>query len=95
MPRRIPFASRDTRKPRGLIDSTQHLRKARCWRADQLLLVLAGAKVAFQDQIETGRQGLARDGKQHCKTRIAEKPRMRRVVRAQHIEQRFLDVILA
>jgi hypothetical protein len=56
--------------------------------------VLAGAKVAFQNDLDSRRQCLLRNGRQYRKTRIAQKLRMRRIACAQYIEQTLLDEIL-
>jgi len=50
VPRYLTFS--ETRKPRGLIEPTQYLGDARARQSAQCCFVLAGAEVAFENQIE-------------------------------------------
>jgi hypothetical protein len=85
VPLRVLAAAREAREAHRLSYPTQYLQDAHRGTHGQHLFVLAGPKVAFQNDFDTRRQGLLHNGRQHRKTRIAQKLRMRRIACAQHI----------
>jgi hypothetical protein len=62
VPRRILPAPREAREPRWLIDATQNLHRC-CGHGAQRFLVLAGPKVALENDCKLCGESLSRHGK--------------------------------
>lgn len=95
MPRRILPPSIKTGNPCGLIHPAQHLHDAQRSAQRQQPLVLAGAEVAVENHLDTCRQGLPRNRKEHYEACVAQEPRVRGIAGAKHFEELFFDDILA
>jgi hypothetical protein len=92
---RMPLTPFEACQPRRLAHPAQHLHDVQSGDGHQELLVLTGAKVAFQDEIQSRGEMPPGDREEHRETCRAEQPRMRCIPRTENIEQGLFDVILA
>jgi hypothetical protein len=64
-------------------------------RGQQVRLVLTRPEVPFQNEVDSGLQALTRQGKHHREARIAQAPGLGAIGRADPIEERLFDGVLA